>query len=107
MKKYRDLFPELYDFFAGSFHQDWVEDYSWENEVPTFQRVVSDFKRENPSDTVSQVTRELKQFLKTEVPENNLYKILVHDLGANINVSYYRITHQKWLEIVLNILEKN
>jgi hypothetical protein len=104
MMRYADRYPELGQFFGAYFHQDW----SYEQRLAggSFENVVHDFKSLNPASFVRQATRELEAFLKIDLSEDELHRIVVDDLGANVNAPGIGFTYRQWLEAVLNILEQ-
>lgn len=105
MTQYEKLYPELTYFFSAYFHQDWTLMYDWQGNKPTFQVVVRDFKNNNPKGTVIKATQELEQFLKQNLTESSLRKIVTDQLGANVYAPGMGLTYRKWLEAVLTILK--
>jgi len=105
MTQYEKLYPELTYFFSAYFHQDWTVMYDWQGNKPTFQVVVCDFKNNNPKETVIKATQELEQFLKENLTESSLHKIVTNQLRANVSASGMGLTYRKWLEAVLTVLK--
>ena len=99
MARYAVLYPELYQFLGGYFHQDWVDSDSFED-------VVRDFLARNPAATIRQATRELEEFMRLDIPENELRDILRHDLRSYVRAPGMGLTYRQWLEAVLHILKK-
>jgi CdiI immunity protein len=60
---------------------------------------------ENPMATVQQATRELEDFLKLNLSEQELADMLFDDLGANVHAPGMGLTYRQWLEAVLAILK--
>jgi hypothetical protein len=104
MMRYADRYPKLYQFFAGYFHQDWPDDKRFAS--ASFEAVVHYFQAKNPKAAVSQATRELKELIGLDLSEGELDKIVVDDLGANVNPAGRGLTYRQWLEAVLDILKK-
>ena len=98
MARYVDLYPKLGYFLGAYFHQDWGDSGSFEN-------VVHEFLAE-PAATIRQATRELEEFLRLDIPENELRDILLHDLGSYVRAPGLGLTYRQWLEAVLHILKK-
>lgn len=99
-------FPELYQFFGGYFYQGWIADYRWENETPNFAAVVRHFKAINPIPTVMRVRNELEDLLRCGLNEENLAQAL-QNLGSNFYPSAENLTHQQWLDKILEILNES
>ena len=98
MTRYAERYPELHYFFGGYFHQDWGDSGSFEN-------VVRDFQAE-PIETVRQATRELEEFLRLDLPEQELREILLNDLRSYVRAPGLGLTYRQWLEAVLVILKR-
>lgn len=104
MSEYRQRFDELYQFFAGYFHQDWSRVFDWKEETPNFVSVVRHFKATNPKQIILKVRNQLEDLLEYELSESELKRALT-ELGSN----YYSQTdgkkYREWLENVLLILD--
>ncbi|MBD2129542.1 hypothetical protein H6F97_24655 [Microcoleus sp. FACHB-1] len=105
MTKSEVLYPKLKYFFSAYFHQDWKTMYDWDGKNASYKEVVKDFKANNPAATVNQAIQELESFLNQNLSEQELHKIVVHELGANFRAAGARLTYQQWLNSVLDILK--
>lgn len=102
--RYAGRYPKLGQFFGAYFHQDWTDD---ERIVGgSFEGVVRFFQTMNPAATVSQATRELEEFIRLGLAEEELHDIVVDDLGANVHAPGLGLTYRQWLEAVLAILKQ-
>ena len=101
MNEYRQRFDELYQFFAGYFHQDWSRVFDWKESPADFRLVVRHFKAVNPKMIVARVRNQLEDFLSYDLTENDLKDALLN-LGCN----YYPKdpAYRNWLNAVLGIL---
>ena len=79
--------------------------YDWDGKNASYKEVVKDFKANNPAATVNQAIQELESFLNQNLSEQELHKIVVHELGANFRPAGARLTYQQWLNSVLDILK--
>ncbi len=72
-------FPELQQFLAGYFHQDWVDEHKNANDV------IASFISESDMKTIINVKQELNKLILAEPPEQQLQYFLFYDIGC----SYY------------------
>ena len=79
--------------------------YDWQGRNPLYIEVIKDFKVNNPAATVNQAIEELESLLNQNLPEQELHKIVVHELGANFRAAGAGLTYQQWLNSVLDILK--
>lgn len=100
---YEKRFPTLSIYFAGYFHQDWKYDYDWEGKEPDFQRLIRHTKAEGSLREITQIIKELEDFLALNLPENEMDKAFdtfgsfFYAPGRNIK---YRHFAEKTLEIL-------
>lgn len=80
--KWEDKFPDLYQFFAGRFNQDWDLD------APDDTGVIERFLHEEPPEFVTAARQQLNALIALELPEEELQRVLFQDLGC-----YYDATH--------------
>lgn len=104
MSEYRRRFDELYQFFAGYFHQDWSRVYDWKNEPPNFASVVRHFKATNPKPIILKVRNQIEDLLQYELNENELKQAL-SELGSNYYPNSEKQTFRLWLQEVLILLD--
>ncbi|WP_460136953.1 contact-dependent growth inhibition system immunity protein [Pseudomonas sp. S1_E04] len=69
--------PELQQFLAGYFHQDWVDEHKNADEV------IKSFISETSTETIAKVKQELKTLISLEKPEKDLQAFLFYDIGCN------------------------
>jgi hypothetical protein len=72
-------FPELQQFLAGYFHQDWVDEHKNANDV------IASFISESDMKTIINVKQELNKLMLVEQSEQELQDFLFYDIGC----SYY------------------
>ncbi len=104
MSEYRQRFDELYQFFAGYFHQDWIRVYDWEDEPPTYASVIGHFKVTNPKLTVHKVRNQLEDFLHYNLDESELKQAL-NELGCNYYPNDTKEKYRSWLEDILMVFD--
>lgn len=92
------IYPNLYDFFAGYFHQDWPE------ESPTASDVVEKYLGEFPRNEIDEAVRELRNLLTNTPAEGDLAS-LVNQLGSYYNPQADGLTYREWLLQVCALLE--
>lgn len=103
MSEYRQKFDELYQFFAGYFHQDWSRVYDWQDEPPNFTLVISHFKVTNPKPTILKVRNQLEDFLQYDLNDIELKQAL-NDLGCNYYPKDTNEDYRNWLNDILTVL---
>ncbi len=103
MSIYRQRFEELYQFFAGYFHQDWSHTFDWKNDLPNFAPVVRHFKATNPKPYILKVRNQLEDLLQYDLDESELQKAL-SELGSNYFPKQNSETYRNWLKMILEIL---
>ncbi|AZF36679.1 hypothetical protein C4J88_1895 [Pseudomonas sp. R4-39-08] len=69
-------YPELQQFLAGYFNQDWVDDHNSANEVINF------FISESSDETLTTVQLELDKLISTPKTEQELQDFLLSDIGC-------------------------
>lgn len=94
----KTTYPNLYEFFAGYFHQDWPE------ESPTATCVVERYLGEFPRSEVDEASRELRSLLTNTSAESDLASI-VNQLGSYYNPQSDGLTYREWLLQVCILLE--
>lgn len=106
MSEYDKNFRELGRLFGGFFHQDWKEVIDWQGKPPTYEGVVGFYKTLAAPSTVAKATQELRQFLTSQLTEEELDDILSHDFGAAYYPPGGGQTHRQWLTDILRLLEE-
>lgn len=91
-------FPELFQFLAGYFHQDWNCEYDSEDNV------VRSFISDSSKETISQVKIELQTLLIKTQNEEELKDILFNELSCYYYYPYAWSSGKAWLEHVLSML---
>ena len=94
----KTTYPNLYEFFAGYFHQDWPE------ESPTTTGVVERYLGEFPKNEVDEASKELRKLLANTLAEDALASI-VNQLGSYYNPQADGLTYREWLLQVCTLLE--
>lgn len=94
-------YPELQQFLAGYFNQDWMHDHKSANDVIDF--FISDVS----ADILFQVQSELDSLIKTKKTEQELQDYLFTDIGC-----YYYYPNEwedarTWLSHVASALESS
>lgn len=96
----KNKFPELFQFLAGYFNQDWMEDFNSSVEV------IDSFAHEEPETFVNDVRRELRELIESNYNEEELAKI-IDDLGCEYipTVEYESVL--SWLKFIENRLAQD
>lgn len=90
-------FPQLSQFLAAYFHQDWaVARVGW---IP----VVDEFITESPHSVVVATADELRDLLAAQLTDGELGEVL-SELGASVRPAGLDLTPAAWLEAVLERL---
>lgn len=95
----KNLYPHLYEFFAGYFHQDWLEDSAIAADV------VKAYKCEASLEEVSRTVKELHGLLAETPAEGNLISV-VSGLGSYYNPQADGLSYRDWLLQVCALLEE-
>ena len=106
MKTYEEKFPELYQYLGGLFHQDWFHVFDWKGQKPDFEGVIKYFKIRNWKYYEKQELKELKMFLELNLSDVEIENIMRKEFNLGIRPAYWNLTHKKWLERILEILEE-
>lgn len=93
-------YPELQQFFAGYFNQDWVDDYKTANDV------IDVFISESSIETINIVLLELDKLISTEKTEQELQDYLLHDIGCYYYYPNEWSDGRTWLSHVASALKK-
>jgi hypothetical protein len=89
--------PQLHQFLAGYFHQDWALDRAgWEP-------VVDEFVTESPHSVVVETADELRDVLAARLTDAELPAVL-DSLGASVAPAAFATAATAWLEAVLQRL---
>ncbi|MES2822465.1 MAG: contact-dependent growth inhibition system immunity protein [Pseudomonadota bacterium] len=96
----KTTYPNLYEFFAGYFHQDWLE------ESPTATGIVERYLDEFPKTEVGGASRELRDLL-INIPSEDGLAIIVNQLGSYYNPQADGLTYREWLLQVCTLLESH
>ena len=87
-------YPELQQFFAGYFNQDWVDDHKSANDVINF------FISESSKDTIAIVLLELEKLVSAKKTEQELQDFLLSDIGCYYYYSNEWNDGETWLNHV-------
>ncbi|WP_144053785.1 contact-dependent growth inhibition system immunity protein [Baaleninema simplex] len=107
MTRYRNIYPELKQFFSGYFHQDWTVLHDWKGKRPSFEVIVHEFKTENPQSLINLTVNELESFLDLNLTEADLDMALTRELGSCVYAPGMGLTYRQWLEAILAILKES
>ncbi|WP_242175072.1 MULTISPECIES: contact-dependent growth inhibition system immunity protein [unclassified Pseudomonas] len=93
-------FPELQQFLAGYFNQDWVDEHKNANEV------IASFISEASEETIAKVKQELNTLILIDQTEQELQDFLFSNIGC-----YYYYPNEwrdgtSWLKHVYSVLSK-
>jgi hypothetical protein len=91
-------FPNLFQFLAGYFHQDWSSDHEAEDDV------VRSFVAEASPETVSRVKGELQLVLRTLNSEEEMQVFLFEEMGCSYYFPSAWSSGKVWLEHVAALL---
>lgn len=107
MIDYNKTFAELDQFLSGYFHQDWKDDYDWENQESLFESVVRHYKTEDTAEGIDRTTVELKAFLDLPISNEQLHKIVEEDFSSWYTPHSRGMNKRRFLEKILETLEQN
>ncbi len=102
----RERFPAFGNLIGSYLHQDWKDDYYWDNNNFHYASVVRYFKTHNPTLWIEQTVHELKELLALGLDEERLEDALYNHFALGTMPSYWNMTFKQWLEEVLKILEE-
>ncbi|WP_455883707.1 contact-dependent growth inhibition system immunity protein [Pseudomonas putida] len=92
-------YPELQQFLAGYFNQDWVDDHESANDV------IDSFISEASKETMTKVQLELDKLIATKKNDKELQDYLFSDIGCY----YYYLNEwqdgKMWLQHVALVLK--
>jgi uncharacterized protein (DUF2267 family) len=86
--------PQLHQFLAGYFHQDWAD------RSDRWEPVIEEFVTESPHSVVVETADELAAVLAANLADDELDSLLDR-LGANVSPPVVETTLNSWLEAVL------
>ncbi len=91
---YSERFPELANFLAGNFHQDWAflnNSNDWRSVVHAYCEVATPFEK-------GRVIRELEEFMALRLYEKRLYEVLCSVFLSNYYAPGDGLTFEGWLK---------
>lgn len=94
----KEQYPELFQFLAGYFHQDWTCEHEAEDDV------IRQFIADSTPETVSQVKSELQSVLRSIQGEENIQNFLFNQMGCSFYYPYAWPSGHAWLEHMLHML---
>lgn len=101
-------YPELCQMFGGYMHQDWTDDYIWdEGEKLDFRVTIKAYKedcRKKP-EFVSTAITELENLIDKHYTNATLDDVF-DELGIDVDPEAFYLSHQQFLIEVLNELKK-
>ena len=92
---------DLYQFFGGYFHQDWVCEH------PDYISVVNNFIKDASSEDIKDVIRDFKILLEMQLSEEELRHIAFYELGCYFDPEPSGITYRQWFTELKTILEES
>lgn len=93
-------FPELQQFLAGYFHQDWVDDHKDANDV------ITTFITEASAETIAKVKEELNTLLLVDQSEQALQDFLFSDIGCCYYYPHEWKDGVSWLKHIYSVLSE-
>ena len=100
---------EICQMFGGYLHQDWKEEYIWdEGEKPHFKAAIEAYKEDcAPEPEIIDITiKELEELISKNYNRETLETVVFPELGISIRPIYWGYTHQQFLIEVLRILKE-
>lgn len=92
-------YPELQQFLAGYFNQDWADDHD------TADGVINFFIAESSKKTIIKVRQDLSTLLCIDQTESQLQHLLFTDLGCGYYYPHEWKDGKAWLKHVFTALE--
>jgi hypothetical protein len=96
----RDKYPDLYQFLAGRFNQDW-DLFGSDDEA-----VIDGFLHEEPREFVDAVRRQIRALMELRLPESELQEAVWGDLGCEYDPTSYGLSMTQWLQAVASRLDR-
>ena len=96
----KDKLPQLFQFFAGTFNQDWYCDGENAEELIHF------FLKNNPSSWVREVVYALKLLLEMNFSDQQLDDIVAQDLGCSYDPALDGMSYTEWVRWIKDTLKK-
>lgn len=93
-----EKFPNLFQFLAGCFHQDWSCDHETEDDV------IRSFVAEASPETILRVKDELQLALRAFNSEEEMQVFLFEEIGCSYYYPYAWSSGKAWLEHVAAML---
>lgn len=106
MRYYTRLFPALEQFLSGYFYHGWQESYDWQDQAPNFEAVVYFFKFSTVPSEITQVIKELQQFLALPLSDEQLVEIVNYEFAVSYTPRSRGLTKRQWLEAMVPILQE-
>jgi hypothetical protein len=89
-------YPELFQFFGGHFHQDWVDEYDEADDVVAAYVAAH---RDEPAHLAA-LAAQLDGFAAAHPDDRALAGALQHELGCEYDTSADGLTARQWLRRV-------
>ena len=99
-------YAELYQFFAGHFHQFWKDELRRRGEEPNFESMVNLYLKEASAEKAARSAQLLEEIINQRLDEDELSDVIFRKLGAWIRPAGFGMANQEWLEAVLKILQE-
>lgn len=96
----KDKLPQLFQFFAGTFNQDWHCD--GENA----EELVHLFLKDNPNSWVREVVYALKLLLEMKFSDQQLEELVANDLGCSYDPALDGMLYTEWVSWIKDTLKK-
>lgn len=105
MKDYSKDYHEVDQFFSGYFHQDWKDDYEWNDREPSFEDVTRHYKTEDTKEGIEKTIAELTAFLNLGLTDAEIHRIVEEDFSSWYTPRSRGMNKRQFLEKVLEILK--
>ncbi len=106
MINYSKDFYALDQFFSSYFHQDWKDDYDWNQKEPLFEDVVRHYKTEDTKEGIKKTVEELTAFLQSDLSNEEIHRIVEEDFSSWYTPRSRGMNKRQFLEKVLEVLKE-
>ena len=103
----KNTYKELFQLFSGYFHQDWEDEFIWEDgEEKHFRAATEAYREDCLKEELEATIKELETLLNQHYTDQTLEDIVAYKLGCAIDPEGFGLDYQQFLIEVLKNLKK-